>query len=238
MSAELKLPAARWWDVAPGETFRTAYLVFPAASSSRSQHWEAAALAGDLMGGTALPCCVCVALGVGLLAGTTSCLQSLESSPWVWPSAPCPRVRSVCPSGPPGWEPAVHSRKCSLAPLVGSGSGSPVLFTSPSSPGLQSANLFPSQLLSRDLSWGLSSLLASLCLSLPDCDLCIYTLALEFPAVLTACDTLSLKGSVSPRFPYDQSPNLTSCPSSVTWLSFIQCQISKKLKYSDLPLCM
>lgn len=66
-SADLKLQAAQWRDVAPGETFRTAYLADPAASPFRNQHWEAVALAGDLMGGTALPCCVCVALGVGLV---------------------------------------------------------------------------------------------------------------------------------------------------------------------------
>ena len=39
-SAELKLQAAWWWDLAPGETFRTEYLVGPAASPFRNQHWE------------------------------------------------------------------------------------------------------------------------------------------------------------------------------------------------------
>ena len=43
---------------------------------------------------------------------------------------------------------AVHSLTCSLSPLVGSGCDSPVLFTSPSSLGLQSSNLFSTQLLS------------------------------------------------------------------------------------------
>lgn len=143
-SADLKLQAAQWRDVAPGETFRTAYLADPAASPFRNQHWEAVALAGDLMGGTVLPCCVCVALGVGLVPHPTSRVSRLLPECGLPRPVPVSAVSVLL--GPQDGNLAVHSLTCSLAPLVGS--GSPVLFTSPCSLGLQSSNLFSTQLLS------------------------------------------------------------------------------------------
>ena len=66
---------------------------------------------------------------------------------------------------------AVHSLTCSLSPLVGSGCDSPVI----SLPLRHWAFNLPTsfQLSFCPLSWDLCSLLASLCLSVPDFDLCI-----------------------------------------------------------------
>lgn len=94
---------------------------------------------------------------------------------------PCPRVRSARPSGPPGWEPCrpqSHVLSCSsscfrfrvpcafhfpfftgppiLSPLFNSASGQRALLGSQLPP-------------------------ARLCLSVPDFDLCVYTLTLKFP---------------------------------------------------------
>ena len=123
----------------------------------------------------------------------------------MWSSMPCPRLHSVCPSGPPGREPChpqSHVLSCSsrwFTVLV------PLCFSLPL---LHWAfNLLTSfQLSFCPLSWDLCSLLASLCLSVPDFDLCIYTLALEFPCCSNACDSLSLNGFVVTPFPYINLP--------------------------------